>query len=480
MILSQGQALDFAPQALGETTPIAGANGYFYAEQGLNLANKFAAYGALYRRQPWVYTLATKIAKSAARLGFYSWDTSPSSGKILDKTSAYAKLWKRPCPTMPTYTFWRWTVTTYEVYGEAFWLKIRAKDNRVLGVVPMHPSRTSIERRQDPVTKEWSIWYVFAIGVASAGLLAVPEADVVPFLKYNPDMLMRGLSPLEPLNTTLFNEDASRRAQASFWTKGARPALMISAPAALSKTAYDRLASQVGKVHGGVDNAGGTLVLEEGAKPMPVQLTSEEMQYIEGRKLNREEVCAVYDMPPPAVHILDHATFSNITEQMRSVYRDTMAPELTDLESTIEFHLQPDFEDAAETSGKFALDEVLRGDFETRATAVGNLIEKGVMKPSEARPLFDLDDAGPVADKLYANSQLQELGRPAERVTITATEPPSPGEQDDIDHAEQGAESQQDAAAAGRQRTPPAAAPTKRQRQRANRRRQPAEEPEEA
>jgi hypothetical protein len=134
--------------------------------------------------------------------------------------------------------------------------------------------------------------------------------------------------------------------------------------------------------------------------------------------LNREEVCGVYDVPPPVIHILDHATFSNITEQMRSMYRDTMAPRLEDVESAIDHHLrEPDFGGSVE--GRFALDEVLRGDFETRATAVGNLIQTGVMKPSEARPLFDLDDAGPVADKLYANSALQELGTPATRITVT-------------------------------------------------------------
>jgi phage portal protein BeeE len=62
-------------------------------------------------------------------------------------------------------------------------------------------------------------------------------------------------------------------------------------------------------------------------------LTAEEAQYIETRKLNREEVCAAYDVPPPVVHILDRATFSNITEQMRSMYRDTMAPRLNGFEA---------------------------------------------------------------------------------------------------------------------------------------------------
>jgi hypothetical protein len=67
---------------------------------------------------------------------------------------------------------------------------------------------------------------------------------------------------------------------------------------------------------------------------------------------------------------------------------------------------------------------VLRGDFEHRATSVAMLVDHGIMKPSEARPLFDLDDEGEIADKLYALAMLQELGRPAERITIAAQEAP--------------------------------------------------------
>jgi len=44
-------------------------------------------------------------------------------------------------------------------------------------------------------------------------------------------------------------------------------------------------------------------------EPESLTISANEAQYIESRKLNREEVCAVYDVPPPAVHILDRATF---------------------------------------------------------------------------------------------------------------------------------------------------------------------------
>src|SRR5690554_6984432 len=47
---------------------------------------------------------------------------------------------------------------------------------------------------------------------------------------------------------------------------------------------------------------------------------------IEARKLTREEVAAAYYIPPPLVGILDHATFSNIREQHKQLYQDTLGP----------------------------------------------------------------------------------------------------------------------------------------------------------
>jgi hypothetical protein len=150
------------------------------------------------------------------------------------------------------------------------------------------------------------------------------------------------------------------------------------------------------------------------------------------------------------VHILDHATFSNITEQMRSMYRDTMAPRLEDVESVIEHELLPDFDPSGSLgySARFALDEVLRGDFETRAVAVQKLLQSGVMKPAEARVLFDLTYAGPITDKLYANAAMQELGKPAERVSLTETGlPVTPAQQALIDDTQDSAAAADDAAA---------------------------------
>lgn len=455
MIVSKAKTLPFAPQALAEVTPIANATGWFYAQPGQFIGDHYAAYGVLYKAQPWLATVIDKVANASARLTFQAWENDGDTA-TRDTTSAFAKLWQRPCPYLSRYAFWRWTVSTYELYGEAFWLKIYGPGRTVIGFYPMHPSRTVVKRDPD----SGAITFVFTIGVASAGLLEVPADDVVPFRRYNPTDLMRGLSRVEPLRSTLADEDASRRANTSMWNRGARPNLMLSTDGKLSDGALKRLQAQIAAQHSGPDRAGGSLLLEEGMKPVPVQVNAEQMQYVAARQLNREEVCAVYDVPPPIVHILDHATFSNIVEQFRSFYRETMAPRLEEIEDTIQHHVTwPNFDPTGRLEGRFALDEVLRGDFETRSTAVAKLIENGIMTPAEARSLFDLDDAGPVSHRLYANSAIQELGAPGESIRITAGTssnpiPATPAEEQDLTDAERSA-SRSDRQADQQKPTPP-------------------------
>jgi hypothetical protein len=143
------------------------------------------------------------------------------------------------------------------------------------------------------------------------------------------------------------------------------------------------------------------------------------------------------------VHILDHATFSNITEQMRSMYRDTMSPRLEDLESTIDHFLMTEFFAPGTHETEFDMSEVLRGDFETRADKAVTLRQSGIATGNEAREIVGIarsEDAE--MDKMYANSALGQLGAPTERVSITEPVTPDPAQAAEADAAATAAESE--------------------------------------
>ncbi len=420
MLLNNGQTISLAPQALGETTPIA-ATGFFYPKSGLPLLKEYATYGHLYRSQPWVFTVVDKIASAIARLNLLVWDDQPNTAKNLDTSSRYAKLISQPTGFLSNYRFWHWVVSTYEIYGEVFILKERDGNGNVVGLLPFHPSRVSVERAARggdwKGAKSGDVRYIFTAGTASAGLITAPEEDVIPWLRYNPDGLMRGWSRLEPLRSTLMNEDASRRAQSAWWQNMGRPSMTVSVDGKIDSKTAKRVRADFDNIHAGADNVGGTLVLPAGMTAIQTQMNADEMAYIESRKLNRGEVAAVYDIPPPCIQILDNATFSNITEQMRSLYRDALPPRIEDLESTLDRYLGAEFQ--GKKVARFAVDAVLRGDVEVRAETAVSLVSGGIAKPSEVRPWFDLNDAGPSADRLYANSAIQELGSVKEYIAVS-------------------------------------------------------------
>lgn len=416
MLISGGQPLALAPQALAETTPYL-STGYWYGEDGLNLLQQHAAYSTIYRKQLWVATAVDKVSNAVARLTLRDWDVSNPKGKQIDTTSDYARLLANPCPILSPYDFWRWVESIVEIYGEAYILKVRDNDGVVRQLLPMHPTRTAVKREADG-----SVIYVFTVGVASAGILKVPDTEVIPFKLFNADNVMRGLSRLEALNQTLLAEDAMRRAEESWWKRGARPALALSTDKKLSDAAAIRLRNKWDGLHAGADKFGGTVVLEQGMTAMPLQLSAEEMAYIDSRKINREEVCGRYDIPPPVLQILDNATFSNITEQMRSLYRETMAPRLEFLESNLDFWLRPEFFEEPDHRATFSLDEVTRGDFEQRATSVSMLRSNGIVTGDEARNYFDLPALGGSSDKIVINGGFAPLD------DIPLTKPTDPGQ----------------------------------------------------
>lgn len=400
---------------LGAITPIA-AFGSYYGGGSLNLSGLQASYAAIYRAQLWVYVLVNKRAKAISRLDYRTMKAQPDGSFALAGDTQFAQLMARPNSKLGPKALWRWTTSTKDIYGEAIWLKVRDGRRRVREVWPMHPTNTITVR--DPDDGRWK--YVFTTGARNVPLLPpVDEADVVHFRTYNPENLERGMSPLEPLRQTLLNEDASRRASTAMWGNGARPSMALVSPNKLSDNAYNRLVAQWDSKHTGVDQWAKTAILEEGLTPKPISLSAEELQYIASRHLNREEVCAGYDMPPSAVHILDHATYSNITEQARSVYRDSIGPECDDYQDTIQHQLVPDFTAAdGDVIAAFDMSDVLEGTFEDQIKAFSQAIQNGLMTPQEGRRRLRLPDKEG-ADQLMVNAALLPL-RILEKVDVDA------------------------------------------------------------
>lgn len=364
----------------------------------INLTHLFRrlSYAEMFRRHPAIFTVVDKLGDLTARLPLKVYARG-DQGRDERSDSSYAELLRRPNRIMSRYEFWKRVSVHYDLYGEAIVAKIRQGDT-ITDLWPINP--VSIEIEWDERGNATYIAHNYDDETRIA------PADVVHFKRTDPENPWRGLSPLEPLRATLDNTDAARAAMASFWRRGARPGTALVHPGTLSQDAANRLKSQFDSIAAGAGNTGATVVFEEGMEPKVLSLSAEEAQYIQTRKYDDREVFAAFHMPPTAVGDLEFATYSNVTENLRSVYRDTVAPRVQAFESTLAHQLSPDFPE--ELYAEFVMDEVLRGDFEQRATAYQQGINAGWLMPAEVRQRENLPFVEG-SDVLMANSTMRPV-----------------------------------------------------------------------
>lgn len=380
-----------------------------------------AEYGSIYASQPWIYSLVNKVTRNVARLRLDSLREDPASyyRERLPRTHPLADLLSRPYPRGSRFQLVESTVGGLMVYGHALWWKYRPR--------PGMPPRElwPIDWRSVTIHAGDSEPIAYYEVRGPRGAKAILPDDVVHFTWWSPNGL-RGTSPLEPLRVTLSLEDAGRRYAVASFANGVRPSGALTSEKAIGKEAKDELRAQLETMYATPDNAFRMMLLDGGLDWKAFSHTAQEAQTIEHRKLNQIEACAVYDMPPPMVQILDHATFSNIDEQHRMLYQDTIGPVVSNIEATIDAQLlwgEPQLGLAVDdddggienTAVAFNMDEVLRADLVKRAAAYAAMRSAGAlsindMRLAEGRPKIK----HPAADAVLVPLNMELVGADGE------------------------------------------------------------------
>lgn len=350
----------------------------------IQLSSTYSAdYAEIYRTQESVRTVVNFLARNIAQLGLHLFERVGDADRRRLNDHPLALLLRRPNPWTTRYRAIQALVCDFAVYDVAYWLKARADDGSpALFRIP--PKLVTLDG------DDWLTPSGFKVD-GNSGAKVYPRDQVVYFRGYGLD-LDRGISPLEALRRTLREEFAAGEMREQVMRNGARMSGYLVRPKDApewSVEARDRFRTAwQSQYSGNGPGAGGTPILEDGMDFKPVSQTARDLQYIESRKLTREEVASAYFVPPPMVGILDHATFSNITEQHKMLYQDTLGPWLTMICEEISLQLMGDFEpEPNRFYCEFNLREKLTGSFEERADAIQKSVGGPTMTVNEARAL---------------------------------------------------------------------------------------------
>jgi HK97 family phage portal protein len=397
VVVSQGQ---LKPTSETKSWPLAGAERgrMVSSTKGMDLLGLdiTEAYGKIYAAQPWIYALVNKLSRNIARLPLKSYreDADPeteAAAVLKPRDHALPALLKRPYPRGSKFKLVESLVGSVGVYGHALWWKWRPRPGATPAELWPIDWRYITIKTGDDVPIEH-----FEYRGPAGRRLFMPE-DVLHFEWWSPNGV-KGTSPLEPLRTTLSIEDAAQRYSLASFQNGIRPSGALVSPKPVVGEQRRELKEEIEAIHSNPDNAFRMMLLDNGLDWKQFGQSAADAELIQLRKLDHVEACAVYDMPPPMVHILDRATFSNIDEQHQMLYVDTIGPWLGMIEDTIDAQLiagEPTLELAFdekdgefdETRVAFDLTELLRPDIAKRAEAYKSLRDSGGYTINDVRAM---------------------------------------------------------------------------------------------
>jgi HK97 family phage portal protein len=350
----------------------------------------YADYASIYRTQPNLRLVVNFFARNIAQLNLRAFERVSETERKSLGDSRLAKLLRTPNPIIKWthYRFIHALISDLKTYDVSIYLKTRNEVSGDLRLWRLPPQFMSPEDGNLWAATNWRFSGLFS----SQPIFSADDLLVIH--GYNPDDMRVGLSPIESIRQTLAEGEAASKYREQFWNSGAKISGVIERPATgqgtprWSETAKRRFLSEwTSSWTGAAPGAGGTPLLEDGMHFSQVAFSAKDSEYIAARKLGREEVASFYHLSPLFVGILENANFSNVREQHRHLYQDTLGPDLTQLEQ--EFHLQllPEFSelDFDTTYLEFDFASKLKGAFEEEAGAIQTAVGAPWLTRNEAR-----------------------------------------------------------------------------------------------
>jgi HK97 family phage portal protein len=349
--------------------------------------NEYRDYAALWRAQPELRTVVDFLARNLAQLGLHVFRRVSDVDRVRLTDHPLAALLGRPNPSTTAYRMVDALVHDVCIFDNGYWLKVRDDDGTTLALRRVRPGRIV------PTGDDWLEPEGYEI-IGSRARLKVRADDVVHFRGYNPNDDRLGTPPVESLRQILSEEWAANVYREQLWRNGARLSGYISRPVDAPEwgtQAKKRFRDQwQASYSGDSTKAGETAILEDGMTFTAAAVTPRDSQYIESRKLTREEVARTYHVPLPMVGILDHATFTNIKELHKNLYQDCLGPWLENMQQEIELQLLPDVPDTKNVYVEFNIAAKLNGSFEEQAVQLQAAIGAPYMVPNEGRARLNL------------------------------------------------------------------------------------------
>jgi HK97 family phage portal protein len=202
--------------------------------------------------------------------------------------------------------------------------------------------------------------------------------------------------------------DATRYGGNYFYNNAAVDAV-VEFPNALDVKSRQIIEDKIKAKHAGINNVGGVMVLDAGAKYNKFGTNPQEAMLNETRTFQAYESCRIFGVPAHMINVLDRSTFNNIEVMDNSFVKYCLSPWAQNFEQECDVKLLTQDE---KTSGsifhRFDLSGLMRGDMKSRGEYFGQMLTSMVYTINDVRRLDNLNPV-PWGDTPYAQAGITKV-----------------------------------------------------------------------
>jgi HK97 family phage portal protein len=317
------------------------------------------------------------IATELAKLPWSVMSRADSMRRVRTEHPVHRLLNVSPNPDMTALSWRELMLTSACLTGNAYSLIERTPDGRPSALHFLRPDLMDVQR-----VSTGEVAYIYGGGRDEQGRTVFSSSEVFHLMWMSPDGLL-GYSPLSLARQAIGLSIAAEAFGASYWRNASRPSGVLSTDKELTPEAVMRMRESWEARMRGVQSAGAIAVLEGGLKYQQISLSPQDSQWLEGRAFQREEICAMFRVPPSVIGLSsDKQSYASAEQANREWVTNCLSSWAARLEAEARRKL---FRADEQLDTEISFDAMLRADLITRYRAFSIARQFGFMSVNEIR-----------------------------------------------------------------------------------------------
>ena len=301
------------------------------------------------------------IRETIASLPIILYEYTENGKKRAVNHPGYNLLHLRPNPEQTRFDYIEMIANHYMLYGNSFSEIIPNNSGEIIELWPLMPWNMEVKRF------DGKRYYRYL----------KPDQKYATFLQDEIFHIsnftltgMTGEKPIDYLNQSVGTGLAVEEFGARFFKNDATPGGIVEMPGNMGRNLENikRFKSSWEEEHGTMQNKHRIRILEDGAKFHEISVNPDKAQFLETRKFQKNLILSFHRLPPHLAGDLEHATYTNIEQQLLEFVQYTMLPHFIRFEQNFTTQLLRE-DEQKKFFYEIMVDALTRADIKTRYEA---------------------------------------------------------------------------------------------------------------